>query len=70
VRKEQSNIHQAQPPWGKVVDSELKVKDVSGLLSWSQCDTDTISSPLQACVYALAEQAADIIHSSPNGHIE
>jgi choline dehydrogenase-like flavoprotein len=50
---------------GKVVDSELKVKGINGLRVVDASVIPTpISAPIQACVYALAEQAAAIILST------
>jgi choline dehydrogenase-like flavoprotein len=47
---------------GKVVDNELRVLGVSGLRVVDASIIPTpISSPIQAVVYALAEQASDII---------
>lgn len=50
---------------GKVVDSALRVFGVKGLgvVDASVLPTP-ISSPIQACIYALAEQAVDIIFRS------
>ncbi len=51
---------------GKVVDSNLCVYGVQGLRI---VDASVVPLPIaghyQACVYALAEQAADIIAGSP-----
>ena len=49
----------------KVVDNELRVKRIIGLrvVDASVIPT-TIPAPTQACVYALAEQAAAIILST------
>jgi choline dehydrogenase-like flavoprotein len=48
---------------GKVVDNQLRVRGVDGL---RVIDASVIPVPLtahiQMCVYALAEQAADIIN--------
>ena len=48
---------------GKVVDNELRIFGVQNLrvvdASVIPCP---IASPIQACIYALAEQAADMIH--------
>jgi len=50
---------------GKVVDSDLRVFGITGL---RVVDASVFPTPLashyQACIYALAEQAADIIHKA------
>ncbi len=47
---------------GKVVDTDFKVKGVEGLRVVDASVIPTpIAFPLQACVYALGEQAVDII---------
>jgi choline dehydrogenase-like flavoprotein len=50
---------------GKVVDTELRVIGVQGLrVVDARMIPTPITSPIQACVYALGEQAVDIIMSS------
>lgn len=49
---------------GKVVDTKLRVNGVKGLrVVDASVLPIPISCPIQACVYALGEQAADIILS-------
>ena len=50
---------------GTVVDTKLRVIGVKGLRVVDASVIPTpLSSPLQPCVYALGEQAVDIILSS------
>ena len=50
---------------GTVVDAELRLIGVKGLRVVDASVIPTpISSPLQTCVYALGEQAVDLILSS------
>jgi len=47
---------------GKVVDTYLKVMGVEGLRVVDASVIPTpISSPIQPCIYALGERAADLI---------